>query len=119
MKAMGLMLWLWLAPTVALAANTPFACDLRALSPAERARHAELAREWFGAVRAKRELADGYAVELPPAMWLPAAQWADLERRCCPFFAFELRAAGNGGPLWLRITGPPGAKAFMREGFGL
>lgn len=36
-----------------------------------------------------------------------------------PSLAFELRAAADRGPLWLEVTGRPGAKAFMKEEFGL
>lgn len=129
MRHLWLTLLLSLSPAVAVLqpgatsanepANEPFACNIGALSKSERMRQAELSRQLLAGVRAKRELADGYALELSPALWLPAARWADLERRCCPFFAFELAAAGHGGPLWLRITGLPGAKAFMHNELGL
>jgi hypothetical protein len=106
-------------PVLALAANTPFACNMLAMTNAEREQHGVLSRQLFAAVREQRELADGYAFRLPPEQWLPAARWAALEGKCCPFFAFELASSSNSGPLWLRITGPPGAKAFMKEEFGL
>ena len=112
-----------LIPSLAFAggagAGQGFACDLRAMTKDERAQHAVLAAELFAAIEERRELADGYAFKLPAARWLDAARWAALEKKCCPFFAFELRAAADGGPLWLEITGRPGAKAFMKEEFGL
>ena|SRR5438067_11543469 len=97
----------------------PFACNLSAMTSAQRTQHAALAGELFAAVQEKRELPSGYALRLSPERWLDAATWAGLERRCCPFFAFELAGAPNNGPLWLRITGGPGAKAFMKGEFGL
>lgn len=98
---------------------THYSCNLNAMTPPQRTVHAQLAGSLFSAIQEKRELPSGYAFRLPSARWQDAATWAGLERRCCPFFAFELAAAPNDGPLWLRITGGPGAKAFMKEEFGL
>ena len=95
------------------------ACDMRAMTKAQRAEHARLTRELFAAVQERKELPNGYAFQLAPGRWLEAAHWADLERRCCPFFAFELSAAADGGALWLRVTGETGVKAFMKEELGL
>lgn len=110
-----------LVPVAAFAAGTgsSFACDMRALTTEQRTVHARLARELFAAVKTQRELPNGYAFRLASDRWLDAARWVDLERRCCPFFAFELTAAPDGGDSWLRVTGKPGAKAFMKAEFGL
>ena len=67
----------------------PFACNLSAMTSAQRTQHAALAGELFAAVQEKRELPSGYALRLSPERWLDAATWAGLERRCCPFFAFS------------------------------
>jgi len=118
-----LRLLVLLMPSLALAgdagAGHGFACDMRAMTADERAQHGALALELFAAVQEKRELADGYAFRLPPERWLDAARWAALEKKCCPFFAFALRAAPDRGPLWLEVSGRPGAKAFMKAEFGL
>ena len=110
-------------PVVALAAGsshgTAFACDMRALTMEERARHATLAGELFAAILERKELSNGYALRLPPEHWLDAARWAELERKCCPFFSFELSAAAERGPLWLKITGRAGVKEFMIDELGL
>ena len=119
MRKTVLALWMSLFSGPALAAGHGFACDLRALTSDERAQHAELAQQLLAAVQDRRELPNGYALRLPAGDWLAAARWAALERKCCPFFAFELTAAADGGPLWLRITGRAGAKGFMREELGL
>jgi len=109
--------------TVALASGSShgnaFACDMNALTSQERTQHAALAGALFAAIQERKELANGYAFRLPPERWLDAARWAELERKCCPFFAFELDAAADRGPLWLTITGRSGAKAFMNDEFGL
>ena len=101
------------------AAKTAFACRLNAFSAAQRTEHAALARELFPAVEETHELPGGYAFRLAAGRWTDVARWVDLERRCCPFFSFELTASPDSGPVWLRITGRPGVKAFMKEEFGL
>ena len=112
-----------LLPSLALAggagASHGFACDMRAMTKDERAQHAALAAELFASIQEQKELPNGYAFKLPAERWLDAARWAALEKKCCPFFAFELRAGADGEPLWFEITGRPGAKAFMKEEFGL
>src|SRR5690242_20150328 len=112
-----------LIPALAFAGDADaghrFACNMRAMTKDERTQHAALALELFASIEERRELANGYAFRLPPERWLDAARWAALEKKCCPFFAFGLSAAAEGGPIWLEITGGPGAKAFMKDEFGL
>lgn len=112
-------LLLTLVPLGSVAAGERFACNLLALSKAERARHAALSKSLLGAVEEQSELRNGYAFRLPAAKLVDAAQWAAFERRCCPFFAFEIALASHDGPLWLRVTGAAGVKPFIREEFGL
>jgi hypothetical protein len=38
----------------------------------------------------------------------------DAERQCCAFLRFELTVEPGNGPLWLRVTGPPGTRDFLR-----
>jgi len=97
----------------------PFACNLGAFTKEERAEHEALGRTLWEAVRQQRELPNGFAFRLPPDRLETAARWVKGERLCCPFFSFRLDVAHDGGPLWLEITGPEGAKAFMRAEFGL
>jgi hypothetical protein len=113
-----------LGPTLCMGApasgtGAGFSCDLQAMTGAERVQHAALGAELFAAVEERKELANGYALRLPAGRWLDTARWAELERKCCPFFAFELDAAAGHGPLWLKITGGPGVKAFMKDVFAL
>ena len=42
------------------------------------------------------------------------ATFVDLERRCCAFLRFELTVEPDGGPVWLELTGPPGAREFLQ-----
>ena len=86
------------------------------LSPARLARRrAELARGLVGAIAEVRELEDGYAFRLPSDdRWIArAARFIATERRCCPFFRFELVVESDGGPTWLRLRGASDVKAYI------
>ena len=100
------------------AAGHGFACDMTAMTTEQRAEHAELSRQLLASIQERHELPNGYSFRLPAERWLVVAKWAELERRCCPFFEFDLRATPDRGPLWLRITGRQGAKAFMKDELG-
>jgi hypothetical protein len=91
------------------------ACDLGALSDAERTRRAELAARVSARFRAVCETADGYAARLDADARLAqdTLEWIQLERRCCPFLRMELDFEPAAGPVWLRFGGGPGVKAFL------
>lgn len=97
------------------------ACDMTALDAAQRARRHALAERLHAALREVREHPDGYALRYPPTadLCLAVAEFIMLERLCCPFFGFTMEVEPNGGPLWLRLSGPDGVKAFVREEVGL
>lgn len=97
----------------------PIACSLNVLSKEERERHAALRRQLHDAVQEVTELPDGYGFRfLPDAQTLVAvAEFISYERRCCPFFKFELEIAGDKEPLWLRLRGGDGVKEFLRTEF--
>jgi hypothetical protein len=61
------------------------------------------------------ELPNGWALRLPndDEMLLSLARWSVGERRCCPFFAFAIEREPDPGALWVRITGPEGAKEVL------
>jgi len=100
-------------------AKTPYACNMAALTNKERATHQKASQRLFEYVQQRKELANGYAFRLPPEALVTTAQWVSLERKCCPFFAFEMELARDRGPLWLRVTGSDGIKTFIRAEFGL
>ncbi len=97
------------------------ACNLHALNAAERSRYQELRGRLLAAARERRELANGYEFRLDgDAVGLvEAAEWMDLERRCCPFLTLELAASGQEPDMWLRLTGLAGVKEFLGAEFGL
>jgi len=102
--------------------ESPFACNAFALSPEVRKRHfEELGPALLKLKKSIRELPDGYELELPAdnKTYQLLTEWAFQERLCCPFFEITLRFDREGGPLWLRLTGRPGTKEFIKEEFDL
>jgi hypothetical protein len=97
------------------------ACDLGALSPAQRRRRAELAGRMKAAAQQTIEVAGGYAFRFEPEASLlqGLAELIDLQRRCCPFLRFELRLEADGGPLWLEVAGIGAAQEVVRAELGL
>src|SRR5215475_6922757 len=100
--------------------ESPFACDRSALNPEQRKRHFdELGPKLRTLVLQARELADGYEFQF--AGYLPTfqliAEWTAGEHLCCPFFDIDLRLDREGGATWIRLTGRPGTKEFIRTDF--
>jgi hypothetical protein len=99
-----------------------FACNAFALSPEARKRHFdEVGPALLKLKKSTRELPDGYEFELPPdkGTYQLLTEWAFQERLCCPFFDIDVRFDRENGPLWLRLTGRPGTKEFIKEEFGI
>jgi len=101
--------------------ETGFYCNLNALSGEERKQYAVLSRQLLAAGLEVSELPNGYAFRLAAEkVSLPdVALWMSLERKCCPFFDFQLDVSRDNGPIWLRITGREGVKEFIRSEFRL
>jgi hypothetical protein len=102
--------------------ESPFACNAFALAPEVRKRHfEELGPALLKLKRSTHELSDGYEFELPAdnKTYQLLTEWAFQERLCCPFFDIDLRLDRENGPLWLRLTGRPGTKEFIKEEFGI
>ena len=102
--------------------ESPFACNAFALSPEVRKRHFEnLGPSLLKLTKSRRELPDGYEFELPAdnKTYQLLTEWAFQERLCCPFFDIDLRFDREGGPLWLRLTGRPGTKEFIKGEFDI
>ena len=103
------------APAASSAADPPIACQLGALGPEERKRHAALLQELGAKMADKRETEDGFVFRLRADSngFRDVAEWITLERRCCPFLSFELGwSAGEDSPT-LRLHGRPGVKEFL------
>lgn len=95
----------------------PIVCNL---SEAEQAaREEELATELFGNCPEVAELADGYAFRFPGEQeWIARlVEFIEFERKCCPFFTFELAFEPDEGPVWLRVKGSDEVKMFVEQVF--
>jgi hypothetical protein len=101
--------------------TSSFYCNLKALGTKERERHKQLTREIEQARVETIELANGFAFRFQDGTISLAelAEWVLAERKCCPFFDFEIELQGNNGPLWLKLQGKDGVKTFMRSEFGI
>jgi hypothetical protein len=96
-------------------AKPVFACNLKAISAAERPRYNELVKRIRGAIRNRSEISEGYAFKLDSkSVTLPeAAEWIVMERLCCPFLTLKLSATGNQTDWTLTLTGPEGVKPLI------
>ncbi|MFQ5575257.1 MAG: hypothetical protein ACE5E0_06520 [Terriglobia bacterium] len=101
--------------------ESPFICDMTAMTEEQRARHHALAKQLRPAVIEFKELPDGYAARFPlePEMVLLVAEFITLERLCCACFTLGLEVEKERGPLWLKVTSREGIKPFIRAEFGI
>ena len=100
--------------------ESPFACDRAALNPGQRKRHFdELGPKLRTLVLGAGELPEGYEFRFPGdgASVQLLAEWTAGEHLCCPFFDIDLRLDREGGAAWIRLTGRPGTKEFIRADF--
>ena len=95
------------------------ACNLKAISSAERPRYNDLIKQLRIAVQKRSELPNGYAyiVDSRQIGLKDVAEWIALERLCCPFLAFQLSVTSDRGDYSLALTGPEGVKPLLREEF--
>lgn len=96
--------------------DTPIACDLTVFSLSERIKHLAFAKSLLGKARQVIEHKDGFTFvfEQSPLLEMKIADWVSKEKRCCPFFSFELSRANTPPSLSLRISGPDEAKEILR-----
>jgi hypothetical protein len=95
--------------------NAPMACSLTTAELNDR--EVTLLAEFRSGVIDTQELGEGFAFRLPAdGSWIELiAKLIAMERECCSFLAFELAAAADMGPVIVRVTGPAGAKEFLRR----
>jgi hypothetical protein len=87
-------------------------CNLSVFTPEERTAHEHLWGELQSAMLEQRQEPEAVRYRLPADYWLKAAQFIAGERRCCPFFDFNLDV-NHEGVLWLSIGGSPEARALL------
>ena len=91
-------------------------CRLDALSDADRTRQEELLHELKSMRTSVKVNEDGITFHYrADNKVLPrVAEWAGLERLCCPFLSFEMGWTENETP-WLRIRGERGIQDFLKQ----
>jgi len=100
---------------------SPLVCNINALDAKQRRRINELVNMLKAKIQEVKELSDGYALRLPADSELigQAAEYTNLERLCCPFFEFSLKADRERGPVWIALRGRPGVKELAKIEFGI
>jgi hypothetical protein len=95
------------------------ACNIAALTPAERKQHTVLTQKLFAAVVAREDTAGGFAFRLDRnrVALAEVREWIEKESRCCPFIDFAIDSSRDGGPLTLRLGGGKGVKEFIASEF--
>lgn len=90
---------------------------MSAIPPDQRPVHQTTSKDLFSRIEEFRELADGYEFRFAsgPDLIVKLAEFISLEKLCCPFLKFVIEVEHEGGPVWLRLTGREGVKAFIRE----
>jgi hypothetical protein len=99
--------------------DSKFYCNVKALNPAERAKHRLLTEKLIAARKEIVETPRGYEFQYRP--WdvsvEEVAGWVTNEARCCPFFNFHIDLEREGNLVCLGLTGEEGIKAFIRTEF--
>ena len=98
-----------------------FYCNIKALTPEERAHHKQLGDKLTAARKALVETDKGYEFRFSPQDVTIAelADWVVAESKCCPFFDFHIDLENEGKRICLRLTGEEGIKQFIRAEFSL
>lgn len=92
----------------------PLACVPDAIAAVDRPAHFALITRLVGeAARGREDIPDGYVFRFDAEAFDDVARYVTNERRCCPFLNFRIELSANGGPLWLRVSGPPGTRDFL------
>lgn len=94
-------------------ADRTLACNLGALTPAQRTRHTAMTLRLLQSAK-RDELEDGYRFSVGREIVSIAelAEWVADEACCCPALDFHLDLPASG-PLTLRLDGGAGVKAFL------
>ena len=101
--------------------ESKFYCNIKALTPAERAHHRQLGEKMAAARKEIVEMPTGYEFQFSPKdiSLAELGDWVLEESKCCPFFDFHIDLEKEGSLLCLRLTGEEGIKAFIRAEFKL
>ncbi len=101
--------------------TVPLACNANAFDAQQRVRYGELKRALLPRAVQITDLESGIAFshEADARTILELAEFATLERLCCPFLTFNLEITPNQAGSKLTLTGPDGTAAFLRHELGI
>lgn len=88
----------------------------RLTSPELRDRKDEVFESLKKSVKDRQELKNGYRYTFggSDSTLTEIVDFIKSERACCPFFSFNLNVDGTDRDIVLKITGPKGAKEFIK-----
>jgi hypothetical protein len=94
-------------------AELPIACTLT--PEALRTRREGLLMDLARCAERRDDLHNGLRLEFAPAAETIAliARVIEAERHCCRFLRFAMTVEPDGGPVFLELTGPAGARDFV------
>ena len=95
----------------------PIACDMTALSVAERQRYDSLRPRVLNAVDHIQQTPTGFLLRVGSAASVPeVAEWMAMEQRCCAFLYIDLSLRADGTTR-IQIGGRAAIKEFLKEEF--
>ena len=97
----------------------PIACNLNAISPADRTRYRRLVSRLRAALSDRSEIEQGYVFHLRSDGITSSeiADWIALEHLCCPFLTLRLSTSDTNLGQSLTMTGPLGIKQLIQSEF--
>lgn len=105
-------------PALETCGGRPIACDISALSSAERQRYDSLRPRVLQAPDEVQEMPTAFRLRIGSSVAIAdAAEWIEMEHRCCAFLDITLSLRGDG-TTWVEIGGSAAIKAFLKEEFG-
>ena len=101
--------------------QSKFYCNIKALTPEERAHLKQLGDKLKAARTKIVEMGNGYEFQFSPkdVALAELSDWVRMESKCCPFFDFHIDLENEGTLLCLRLTGEEGIKQFIRSEFAV
>ena len=89
-------------------------CVPGGIPPEHRPGHfARIERLFRGAAPTHEAEPGGYRFRFPAEELEEVARFVALERKCCPFLSFSIEVGPEDGPVFLRVSGPPGARELI------
>jgi hypothetical protein len=90
------------------------ACVLGAIPSEDRSAHfARVGRLFREVALTRQKEPNGYAFSFPSTELDEVSRFVSLERRCCPFLSFSIDVEAEDGPIYLRVSGPPGSRELI------